>query len=258
MPERQLRVVQTIVDHAPEKHLTILDLACLEGEYSLELASHGYRVTGIEGRSESHEKAERRRRELGHENVRFLCDDVRNLSREKYGEYDIVLCLGILYHLEAEDALKLIDNVCSVCRRFAIFDTHFSFTPDEKVIYRGQTYTGHSSREHDLSHPWSAIGNEFGLFFTCPSLYNAIEGAGFSSVYECLMPAAPDYPRDRTTLIAIKGRPVTLNRTPLGNRRVWPEVKPYSALRRFAIRMFLVAKKLWRRPFSRARVARGD
>jgi len=246
MPERQRRIIQTVVDHAPENNLTVLDLACFEGGYSLELASHGYQVTGIEGRSESHEKAEKGRRESGYENVRFFCDDVRNLSREKYGEYDIVLCLGILYHLEAENALKLIDYVYSVCRRFAIFDTHISFTPDEKVIYRGQTYAGHSSREHALSHPWSAIGNEFGFFFTRPSLYNALEGAGFSSVYECLMPAAPDYPINRTTLIAIKGRPVTLNRTPLGKRRVWPEAKPYSVLRRFAVRTFLVAEKLWK------------
>ena len=246
MPERQRRIIQTVVDHAPENNLTVLDLACLEGQYSLELASHGYQVTGIEGRPESYEKAERGRRESGYENVRFFCDDVRNLSREKYGEYDIVLCLGILYHLEAENALKLIDYVYSVCRRFAIFDTHFSFTPDEKVIYRGQTYAGHCSPEHDLSHPWSAIGNEFGFFFTRPSLYNAVEGAGFSSVYECLMPAAPDYPINRTTLIAIKGRPVTLNRTPLGKRRLWPETKPYSALRRFAVRTFLAAEKLWR------------
>ena len=246
MPERQLRIVQTIVDHAPENNLTVLDLGCLEGQYSLELASHGYQVTGIEGRSESYEKAEKRRRESGYENVRFFCDDVRNLSREKYGEYDIVLCLGILYHLEAEDALKLIDYVHSVCRRFAIFDTHFSFTPDEKIIYRGHTYAGYSSREHDLSHPWSAIRNEFSFFFTRPSLFNAIEGAGFSSVYECLMPAAPDYPTNRATLIAIKGRPVTLNRTPLGKRRAWPEVKPYSALRRLAVRALLVAEKLWK------------
>lgn len=245
MPERQRRIIQTVVDHAPENNLTVLDLACLAGAYSLELASHGYQVTGIEGRSESHEKAEKGRRESDYENVRFFCDDVRNLSREKYGEYDIVLCLGILYHL-AEDALKLIDNVYSVCRRFAIFDTHFSFTPHEKVIYRGQTYAGHSSREHALSHPWSAIGNEFGFFFTRPSLYNAVEGAGFSSVCECLMPAAPDYPINRTTLIAIKGRPVTLNRTPLGKRRVCPEAKPYSALRRFAVKTFLVAEKLWK------------
>jgi SAM-dependent methyltransferase len=246
MPERQRRIIQTVVDHAPEHNLTVLDLACLAGGYSLELASHGYQVTGIEGRSESHEKAERGRRESGYENVRFFRDDVRNLSRNKYGEYDIVLCLGILYHLEAEDALKLIDNVYSVCRRFAIFDTHFSFTPDEKVIYRGQTYAGHSSREHDLSHPWSSIGNQFSFFFTRPSLYNALEAAGFSSVYECLMPAAPDYFINRTTLIAIKGRPVTLNRTPLGKRRVWPEAKPHSVLRRFAVRTFKVAKKLWR------------
>src|SRR5207237_1523459 len=180
---KQIRTNKTNSVTTPTNNLTVLNLCCLKGQYSLELASHGYQVTGIEGRSESYEKAEKRRRESGYDNVRFFCDDVRNLSREKYGEYDIVLCLGILYHLEAEDALKLIDYVHSVCRRFAIFDTHFSFTPDEKIIYRGHTYAGYSSREHDLSHTWSAIRNEFSLFFTRISLFNSIDVAGFSYVY---------------------------------------------------------------------------
>ena len=44
-------------------------------------------------------------------------DDVRNLSVEKHGEFDVVLCLGNLYHLGAPDVFSFAARLSEVCRR---------------------------------------------------------------------------------------------------------------------------------------------
>jgi len=53
------RTTQIISDIAgePLENLRILDLACMEGLYPIELGFHGSRVVGIEGREANIEKA---------------------------------------------------------------------------------------------------------------------------------------------------------------------------------------------------------
>ncbi|MBI3796935.1 MAG: methyltransferase domain-containing protein, partial [Deltaproteobacteria bacterium] len=89
--------------HQPLHNLRVLDLGCLEGMYALEFAQHGAQVLGIEGRLANIEKARFAKRVLGFSNCDFVQDDVRNLSLAKYGDFDVVLCCGILYHLDAPD-----------------------------------------------------------------------------------------------------------------------------------------------------------
>ena len=48
--------------------------------------------------------------------LEFYQDDVRNLSREKYGEFDIVICSGILYHLDSLDVFPFLEKVYEVCK----------------------------------------------------------------------------------------------------------------------------------------------
>ena len=50
-------------------------------------------------------------------------DDVRNLSRERYGEFDLVICSGILYHLDGKDVFPFIRRIYEVCTRVATVDT---------------------------------------------------------------------------------------------------------------------------------------
>src|SRR6185312_10010629 len=106
----------------------ILDLACLEGQYALEFARQGAQSVGIEGRAENLEKARFAQRALQLDNVELHQDDVRNLSVAKYGHFDVVLCLGILYHLDAPDVFDFVERIASVCTGFAIFDTYISVT----------------------------------------------------------------------------------------------------------------------------------
>src|SRR6266566_3867908 len=90
------RIVQCVFDLAggSVEGLRILDLACLEGLYAIEFARHNASCLGIEGREANIEKARFAKQMLQLDNLDFAQDDVRNLSVEKYGRFDVVLCLG--------------------------------------------------------------------------------------------------------------------------------------------------------------------
>lgn len=159
--------------------LRVLGLACLEGLYAVEFARQGARAVGIEGRDVNLEKVRFVKKALGLDNLDLHHDDVRNLSLEKYGEFDVVLCLGILYHLDAPDVFHFVESIGRVTRR---------------------------------------------------SLYNVLLASGFTTVYECHVPAEVSKPLDRVALVAIKGQKPALLSTPKVNDLPvadWPEhLKP--------------------------------
>jgi 2-polyprenyl-3-methyl-5-hydroxy-6-metoxy-1,4-benzoquinol methylase len=191
----------------------VVDLGCLEGHYAIEFALQGCEVLGIEGRAASVAKCEFARRELGLERLRFVQDDVRSFSRERYGEFDIVLCSGLLYHLPAPDAWQLICAMHEACRGLVIIDTFVSLSSQAIVEIGGLTYHGHFYPEHEAGDApqekaaklWASLDNARSFWFTEPSLLNLLARAGFSSVFDALLPAMPGFPRDRKTYVAIRG-----------------------------------------------------
>src|SRR5262245_46168694 len=78
---RLRRILQIACDLAgkPLGQLRVLDLACLEGHYGLELAMHGAEVIGIELREENLAKARFAKDYLHLANLSLYQDDVRNL-----------------------------------------------------------------------------------------------------------------------------------------------------------------------------------
>ena len=123
-----LRVLQVVTDHAPKplSELRILDLGANEGGFATEFASHGARVRSIEGREGHVAKAKFAAECLGLDNVEITQGDVRDLDRERDGGFDVVLCLGILYHLPAEDVYPFLARVASVCDGFTVIETNIS------------------------------------------------------------------------------------------------------------------------------------
>src|SRR5262245_7380824 len=105
LEDKVRRVMQTITDLMPGSvdGLRILDLGALEGMFSIELARRGARVVAIEGRAINAAKIRFAREVLELPNLEVVSGDVRHLRRERHGEFDIVLCLGILYHLDVPD-----------------------------------------------------------------------------------------------------------------------------------------------------------
>jgi 2-polyprenyl-3-methyl-5-hydroxy-6-metoxy-1,4-benzoquinol methylase len=108
--ERVLRHIQLVADllAKPLSQVRTLDLACLEGGFTFELAMQGAQAVGLEGRKDNLDKCEAIKARIGLSNCSFLQHDVRNLSKHKHGSFDVVLCLGILYHLTASDGVELL------------------------------------------------------------------------------------------------------------------------------------------------------
>jgi SAM-dependent methyltransferase len=217
---RFLRTVQDL-GRKPIAEMRVLDLACLEGAYAIEFARQGAAVVGTEGREVNVAKAEFARRALNLERCEFVLDDVRNLGREKYGLFDVVLCIGIFYHLDAPDIFKFMKAMGEVCTNLLVIDTNISLSSQETREFEGRTYWGANFTEHaptatapeKLKNLWASLDNPTSFWLTRPSLYNLLIDTGFTSVYEVHMP--PNYgPPHRLTLVAVKGGPLTLKSTP--------------------------------------------
>jgi SAM-dependent methyltransferase len=187
----------------PISELCILDLASLEGQFSFEFASRGATVTGIEGRQSNIEKA----LTLGEKlklPVTFIKDDVRNLSAQRYGNFDVVLSLGILYHLDGPDILPFLKAIYEICRDFVVVDTHVALRPEERFGEYWGWYFSEPALEE--GNPWASIGNTRSFWLTRPSLVNALADAGFTSVMEVHFPTMNDIAADRVTVVAFKGQ----------------------------------------------------
>ena len=212
---RRILQIAADVTGKPIANLRVLDLACLEGLYALEFARQGAQALGIEVREASIEKARFVRDLLGLQNADFKQDDVRNLTREKCGEFDVVLCLGILYHLDAPDVFDFVHRMAEVCRHLLIIDTHISTTTEESISYGTHRYAGkyfiehapNATSEEKSKMLWASIDNDKSFWLTRASLNNLLAHAGFTSVYECWNPPLQEEIDDRLTLVAIKGQP---------------------------------------------------
>jgi len=226
---RLRRFTQIVGDLAgkPLETLRVLDLACLEGQYGIEFALHGAEVLAIEGREANLAKVSFARDALSLDRLTLELGDVRGLSESSHGHFDVVLCLGILYHLDAPDVMDFIERIYSVCNRMAIIDTHFSPQDEARYRWKGKPYWGRYTSEHKvnatedekLASVWNSLDNLKSFQLTRASLCNLLRDVGFTSVYECLNPYEyhnPNWPhsgkpedhvvwKHRTTFVALKG-----------------------------------------------------
>lgn len=211
---RVARVVQLAEDLLGSvTGLRVLDLACLEGIYAVEFALRGARVVGVEGREANLARARFAQQALGLDSLELVRDDVRNLGRERYGQFDLVLCIGILYHLDAPDVVALVEQVGAVSTGLAIFDTHVALAPRTTRRHAGVELAGvpvveHSpamTQEQRESRAWASLDNTLSFWPTEASLLKLLGVAGFTTVAEAKLPFVPGVPPDRRTYVALKG-----------------------------------------------------
>lgn len=110
--------------------LRVVDLGCLEGGYSVEFARLGFDTLGIEARQENLDKCHFAQSKLNLPNLHFVKDDVRNMGQ--YGKFDIVLCYGLLYHLDAP--IAFLREMSKDTQKLLLLNTHFA--PEQDLRYR--------------------------------------------------------------------------------------------------------------------------
>lgn len=239
---RLRRILQIVADAAgrPLAGLRALDLGCLEGMYALELARQGMETVAIEGREANLAKARFARDALGLGNLELRREDVRELSEERHGRFDVTLCLGLLYHLDAPDLFAFVARLAEVTRGFVVLDTYVSTSARERREHGGRAYWGRRVREHDETDSlearqrrlWNSLDNPFGFWLTRASLLNLLADSGFGSVHECLLPRDPHQPADRLTLLAFRRPPALPLLSPLAGEApaaAWGERERHRA-----------------------------
>ncbi len=83
---------------------TALDVGCGSGYFSGVLHTEGFRVTGLDGRAENAALAASR-----HPQAQFFTANLEDDEVRKYGPADVVVCFGLLYHLE--NPLRAVRNL---------------------------------------------------------------------------------------------------------------------------------------------------
>lgn len=221
------RVMQLVADLAPRpfKDLKILDLGCGEGVYAIEAGLRGAQVTALDARTERMDEGARCAARHGLSNVRFEEEDVRRVTRETHGEFDVILLLGLLYHLDVGDVFPVLENLRAMCTGLLVADTLVAPSAECDAGWKGRTYGGRRHREHeDADSPETrrsrllrSIDNAFSFRFTRDSLVRALGDIGFTTVLECRAPLEPGKAPDRITLAALTGEPVRLATYPWVN-----------------------------------------
>jgi SAM-dependent methyltransferase len=261
LPHTRLRrLVQCAADHIdkPWEECRVLDLGCLDGLFSIEFGLHGCEVVGIEGRQDHTAKARFAARALGLERVTFIQADVREKLKEDLGRFDVSVCSGILYHLDAGAVFELVERLCEITRRVVLIDTHIALVGKTMVSHNGHDYFGEAA--HRVHHPRWGYQDGPRFYLTRPSLVNLLQDVGFTSVYECFNPPHLNFGQSgiesysRCTFVALKAPRAEIVASPAVNALLerWPEdalgyAAPTPPLRLARLRLRL-ARLLSRRP----------
>src|SRR5262245_11887862 len=94
-------------------------------------------------------------------------------------DFDITLCLGLLYHMEPVDVIQLLRVMRTMTTGFAVIDTHAG-TPHGTIEVEGHQFQGHWY--HEPPGLWSSLGNERSWWFTPESLDDALRLANWSMI----------------------------------------------------------------------------
>lgn len=170
---------------------TVIDLACNEGWFSQRALEWGaVRVLGIDIRPELIRRAEliRDHFSVPAERLEFRCADVFDLDVRSLGTFDVVLCLGLIYHLE--NPVGAIRIARGLTRGICVIETQLTRQTDTIVHGNGRTdqyeesvasYAALVETDHEQNMLASA-GGVVSLVPNRAALVQAAEAAGFGRV----------------------------------------------------------------------------
>ena len=171
---------------------SVADVGCGVGYFSAFLKDMGFDVTGFDGRPSNLEEAHRR-----HPAIQFVFADVEEASILQAGAFDLVFCVGLLYHLE--NPLRALRNLAAITKTILLIESRA--TPQrESAFYLKQE----PMLEDQSLRSLALYPSESSLIQICYKL-------GFSSVYRTArFPNHEDFrdqlgrKRQRTILVASK------------------------------------------------------
>lgn len=167
----------------------VVDLGAGHGAFSCWAADLGWDVTAVDARTERWPDDER---------IRWVRSDVRTVD---LAPYDLVLCLGLFYHLALDDQLDLLARAAG---RPMMLDTHLDHgTHDHGLSDRETPRKGYTGRFYtEPKALTSAVGNERSFWPTLATFHRMLHDAGFSTV----LTVEPWYLGDRTFFLALPER----------------------------------------------------
>jgi SAM-dependent methyltransferase len=184
------------------RELRVADLGCLEGGFALAFAKRGADVVGVEVRDENMAKCRLVERQAGLPNLRFEQADVKDFSAERFGRFDVVLAMGILYHLD--DPVAWLQQVAAATEAVLYIDTHVApaasadldaldprlkaLGPLERrdfpAVYEGRWFREHTEPEDRDRMPWSSYSNADSYWLTKQALLTLVTRLRFDLVLE--------------------------------------------------------------------------
>jgi hypothetical protein len=105
--------------------LRVLDLASHQGFFSIRMAQMGFgEVVGIDARAQHVEDSRLIAEAYGMDQVSFHQGDVHEIDSAGLGEFDVVLMLGLLYHLE--NPVGALRTCRALCRNACVVETQIT------------------------------------------------------------------------------------------------------------------------------------
>jgi 2-polyprenyl-3-methyl-5-hydroxy-6-metoxy-1,4-benzoquinol methylase len=184
--------------------LRVADLGCLEGGFALAFAQRGAEVVAVEARPDNLAKCALVKEQFGLPNLTFREADVKTFEAGTFGHFDVVLAMGILYHLDQPAAW--LDAVARATRGVLFVDTHYAPADDhalaaldprlkaigplEDQSFRGWPTHGRWFEEYQteaqrVAMPWASFSNPRSFWLTKGSLVATLRVlCGFEVVME--------------------------------------------------------------------------
>jgi hypothetical protein len=184
----RLRLFDSLIDRfTPGK---AIDLGAGHGKFSIRAADRGWSVTAVDARTERFPNSSR---------VVWREEDVRETDLTGY---DLIINLGLFYHLTVDDQLGLLDRSAGTPM---ILDTHVGMATDQgfnlsKMVTR-KGYRGRLYSEEGLQHvPTASFGNDFSFWPTPRALRRMLNERGWD-----VFQATPFYLPNRTFFLCLPG-----------------------------------------------------
>jgi tRNA (mo5U34)-methyltransferase len=115
-----------------------LDIGCHEGFYSLAMARHGLRVQGVDARPENLKRARFVAEAMGVP-VNYAEARVETLAQDVGRTFDLVLFLGVLYHVE--DPMRCLRQVAAVTKELCVIETQVVDEVEGSTEWGSQEWT---------------------------------------------------------------------------------------------------------------------